>query len=101
MHARVLKVHTEVERIDEVSMLFEESVIPLCKQQGGYRGAVYLADRKNGQGILITLWNTKEDMLANERSRFFQEQVSKFIGFFTAPPIREEYEIVYRDMSSV
>jgi hypothetical protein len=33
-------------------------------------------------------------MLASERSRFFQEQVAKFIGFFTAPPIRESYEVL-------
>lgn len=98
MYARTLKIKTAVERIDEAAMLFEESVIPLCKQQSGYQGSVFLADRKNGENLMITLWRTKEDMLDNERSRFFQEQVSKFIGFFTAPPIREEFEVVFRDM---
>lgn len=98
MHARILKIQTEVERTDEAAMLFEESVIPLCKQQNGYRGGVFLSDRKSGNAIVITLWNTKEEMLASERNCFFQEQVSKFISFFTAPPIREEYEVVYEDM---
>ena len=98
MHARVLKIHTEVERIDELSLLFQDSVLPLLKQQNGYQGGAFFADRKNGQGVLITFWNSKEDMLANERSRFFQEQVSKFISFFSAPPIREEYEVVYQDI---
>ena len=97
MHARILKIQTEVERIPEAAMLFEESVIPLCKQQNGYKGGVFLSDRKSGQGIVITLWNTKEDMLTSERNRFFQEQVSKFISLFTAPPIREEYEVVYKE----
>jgi heme-degrading monooxygenase HmoA len=99
MHARTLTIHVEAERIDEAAMLFEESVVPLCKQQGGYRGAIYLADRKNGQNVVITFWKSKEDMLANERNRFFQEQVSKFIGYFTAPPIREEYEVAFKDIS--
>jgi len=97
MYARVLKIHIGKEHIEEVTKLFEENVIPLCKQQKGYQGGLFLADRNNGQSIAVTFWKTKEDMLANERSRFFQEQVSKFISFFTAPPIREEYEVDFRD----
>jgi hypothetical protein len=45
----------------------------------------------------MTLWKTEEDMLANEKSLFFQEQVVKFINFFKTPPIREAYEVIVRD----
>ena len=98
MHARILRIQTAVDQIDAAVMLFEESVVPLCKNQNGFKGAEYLADRKTGSGLLITLWETEEDMLASERSRFFQEQVAKFIGFFTAPPIRESYEVLLLDV---
>jgi heme-degrading monooxygenase HmoA len=97
MFARLLIIQTEPKRIDEASMLFEESVIPLCKDKKGYKGASFLADRKTGKCVFITQWESEEDMLATEQSRFFQEQVVKFIGFFTKNPIREAYEVVLED----
>ncbi|MGB2763352.1 MAG: hypothetical protein WBC20_02970 [Candidatus Aminicenantaceae bacterium] len=97
MYARLLKIQTTTNLIDKASKLFEESVIPNCKNQKGYKGAFFLADRKTGNCLPITLWESKEDMLANEQSRFFQEQVVKFIGFFTSDPIREAYEVVVQD----
>jgi len=97
MFARLLRIKTKIERIDEAAKLFEESVIPLCKNQKGYKGAYFLTDRKTGVSILITLWENEEDMLATESSHFFQEQLVKFMTFFKAPPIREAYELVVQD----
>jgi len=97
MHARLLIIQIKVEQIDEASMLFEESVIPLCKDKKGYKGAYFLTDRKTGKCIMMTQWETEEDMLATEQSRFFQEQVVKFLGFFKSDPIREAYEVVIED----
>lgn len=97
MFARLLIIQTEPKRINEASMLFEESVIPLCKDKKGYKGASFLADRKTGKCVFITQWESEEDMLATEQSRFFQEQVVKFIGFFTKNPILEAYEVVLED----
>ena len=97
MFARLLRIQTKIERIDEVSKLFEESVIPLCKDQKGYKGAYFLTDRKTGNSIPVTLWESEEDMLATERSRFFQEQVVKFLRFYKSSPIREAYEVVFQD----
>ena len=97
MFARLLRIKTKIERIDEAAKLFEERVIPLCKNKKGYKGAYFLTDRKTGVSILITLWENEEDMLATESSHFFQEQLVKFMTFFKAPPIREAYEVVVQD----
>ncbi len=97
MFARLLRIQTKIERIDEASKLFEENVIPLCKDQKGYKGAYFLTDRKTGNSIPVTLWESEEDMLATERSRFFQEQVVKFLRFYKSSPIREAYEVVFQD----
>ncbi len=97
MFARLLRIKTKIERIDEAAKLFEESVIPLCKNKKGYKGAYFLTDRKTGVSILITLWESEEDMLATESSHFFQEQLVKFMTFFKAPPIREAYEVIVQD----
>ena len=97
MFARLLRFQTKIDQIDEASKLFIESVIPLCKNQKGYKGSFFLADRKTAQCIPITLWESEEDMLATEHSRFFQEQLIKFMDLFTAPPIREKYEVIVQD----
>lgn len=93
-YARLLRMHLKLDRMDEAKKIFEESVIPLCKSQKDYRGAYFLADRETGQCVPITLWESEEDMLATERSTFFQEQLVKFLPFFKSPPIREGYEVV-------
>ncbi len=97
MFTRVLTMKMEIDRIDEASMLFEESVIPLCKNQKGYKGAYFLADRNTGKCNVITIWDNEESMMATEKSRFFQEQVVKFMRFFTSNPIREAYEVIVED----
>lgn len=97
MYVRLLKMQTNPQQIDEASMLFEESVIPLCKDKKGYKGANFLANRQTGKCIFITQWETEKDMLATEQSRFFQEQLVKFIGFFTENPIRETYKVFFED----
>ena len=97
MFARLLRMQTSVERINEAAKLFEESVIPLCRNQKGYKGAYFLTDRKTGVSIPVTLWENEKDMLATESSHFFQEQLVKFLGLFKAPPIREAYEVIVQD----
>jgi len=99
MFARTLRIQTAPDQIDAAAMLFEESVIPLCKNQKGFVGAEYLADRNTGASMLITIWESEADLQNSERSRFFQEQVAKFLGYFTAPPIRESFEVVMLDLS--
>ena len=56
-----------------------------------------MTDQKTGEGIIMTLWTSEEAMLANERSHFFLEQVTKFLNFYTKAPIREAYEVAVRD----
>ena len=97
MFARLLRLQIKIDRIDEATKLFEESVIPLCKNQKGYKGAYFLTDRKTGTSIPITLWESEKDMLATESSHFFQEQLVKFMRFFKAPPIRETFEVIVQD----
>jgi heme-degrading monooxygenase HmoA len=95
MFARMLRMQTSLERINEASQLFQEQVIPLCKKRKGHKGAFFLADRKTGNCIIVTVWETEEDLLETEHSRFFQEQLVKFMKYFVTPPIREVYEVMY------
>jgi len=82
-----------MDKLDETIKIYKESIVPAAKSQKGYRGAYLLTDRKTGKGVSITLWDSEEDAIANEQSGYLQEQVSKLKEFFTAPPVREGYEV--------
>ena len=97
MYMRLLRFQTKINRIDQASKIFKESVIPLCQKQKGYKGSLFLADRENGNCLPITLWETEEDMLETEHNRFFQEQIVKFMSLFKELPVREGYEVVVKD----
>jgi len=97
MHARLLKMQVKSERIDEAARLFAEDIVPNCRTQAGYRGSYFLVDRKLGECVPITLWETEADMMATEENRFFQNQLVKFLGLFRHGLVRETYEVVVAD----
>jgi heme-degrading monooxygenase HmoA len=93
MFARITSMDIKVERIDQAVKIYEHSVIPAARSQKGFLGAYLFSDRKTGKGISLTLWKSEGDAIANERNRYYQEQLVKFIDFFQSPPIREGFEV--------
>jgi heme-degrading monooxygenase HmoA len=93
MFARMTTAETKIVWIDKFVKIYEQSIVPAAKQQKGYCGAYFLVDRKTGKGVSITLWDCEEDALANEESRYYQEQLVKVMNILTKPPIREGYEV--------
>lgn len=97
MFARMTIMHIRVDKIDEAITIYKKSVIPAAKRQKGYKGASLLVNRKEGRGVSITFWTNEKDAVANEESRYYQEQLVKFVGLMAGPLIREEYELTLRD----
>jgi len=93
MFARLTIVQVKKNKIDETREIYEDSVIPAAKSQRGFRGAYLLSNRKSGKGVSITMWDSEEDAVANEQGGYYQQQLSKFKDFLTAPPVREGYEV--------
>ena len=97
MFARLTIVQSKPGKEEEVSKLYQDSVVPAAKSQKGYRGVYLLNDPKTGKGISISLWDSEEDAIANENSGYYKEQVGKFAEYFTAPPVQEGYEVTVQD----
>jgi heme-degrading monooxygenase HmoA len=93
MYARLTEMNVKPDKIDEAIEIYRKSVVPAAKSQKGFVAAYLLTDRPTGKGISMTFWKTEQDALANERNRYYQEQLVKFIEFFQSAPIREGYEI--------
>jgi heme-degrading monooxygenase HmoA len=97
MFVRQTIIRTATDKIDEAAKLFEESVIPAFRSQKGYQGASFITDRSTGKSICVSLWDSEQDALANEKSHIYQEQLIKFMRLFTMEPFREGYEQLVKD----
>lgn len=93
MFARMTVLQVVPENSDDAIKLFRRSVVPEAKKQKGYRGACLLTDAKSGKAIVVTFWRREADAAANEESRYYQEQLVKFLQYFSGPPIREGYTV--------
>jgi heme-degrading monooxygenase HmoA len=96
MHARVTFASAQPAKIDETIKVMRDSILPAAKKQKGFKGLLYLIDRKTGKGMSIVMWNTEADMTAGEASGFYKEQVAKEMPFISGQPIMEHYEVSVR-----
>ena len=92
MVARVTEVRVNPEDVAESVRLFGESVLPAAREEEGFMGTLLLV-RQDGHAIAIDLCDTIENMRANERSGFYQQQVAKFADRIVDHPTREIYEV--------
>lgn len=93
MFARLTIVQSNPDKTDEVTKIYQESVVPAAKPQKGYRGIYLLSDPKTEKGISISLWDSEQDAIANEKSGYYQDQVGQFAEYLIAPPVQEGYEV--------
>ena len=97
MFARQTTFQFKIDGLDEAIKITKESVVPAAKSQKGYRAFYFMIDRKTGKAVAIVLWDSEEDAIANERSRFYQEQLVKVMHLYKVSIIREGYEVVVQE----
>jgi heme-degrading monooxygenase HmoA len=93
MNARVLRCHYKVDQVEAAVDVFKKNVFPLLKKQKGFKGVFFMTEAVTGDGVVVSLWENAEALLASEENRFFHEQVAKFVPFYREPPVREAYEV--------
>jgi heme-degrading monooxygenase HmoA len=55
MYARVVTVQSQPGKTEETIRIYRDSVMPVSKQQQGFKGAFLLTDPNTGKGVSITL----------------------------------------------
>jgi len=94
MYARVIFAQFRPEQTDEVIQLYREAVVSEHRKQHGSKGTMVLTDRASGKGISITFWETEADLQASDEvSPYYQQLYAKFAPYWTAPQVRETYEV--------
>jgi heme-degrading monooxygenase HmoA len=92
-YARIVTIHAQAGKLEEVVKVYHESILPAAKQQKGFLDARLFIDRATGKGISVARWQTEEDLKAGEASGYYSEQIAKLVPLLAAPPVREAYEI--------
>ena len=91
MHARVILGRVKLDKQDEAIRIYKESVEPAAKEQKGFKNMNLLTDPDTNKFISITIWETKNDMIAGESSGYLQKQLEKIAALFVGPPTIQHY----------
>ena len=59
-HARVLRLKAEPTNTDQAIRTWTSEILPLLKKQNGFRGATLVGNRKTGDGISVTYWESEQ-----------------------------------------
>jgi heme-degrading monooxygenase HmoA len=97
MFARLVSAQVKGGKLDEVIRIWKEEDIPLMKSVKGYQGAYLFTNHKTSNAISMTLWDTEEDAIADERSALHSKQLDMFKGLMTGEPVAHRYEISAQD----
>jgi heme-degrading monooxygenase HmoA len=93
MFARVVMGHFHIGQMDDAVAVFRDSIVPAAQKQKGFKGLRLLTDAKSGRGMVVSFWETEDDLKAGEASGYYQEQVDKVAPMLSQPPVRESYEV--------
>lgn len=99
MFARVTVVQTSTDKLDEGAATFKEKVLPTAKDQPGYQGAAFFADRSSGKAMGFTLWESEEARSKAGEALVQARQAALDVMGASAPPV-DEYEVVVSDFKS-
>lgn len=93
MHARVVNILFKKGRLEEIKRIVNESVVPVLKEQKGFKSQLLLIQQEKGKAISINLWETEDDLRTFEMSPLYQQVLEKMADVLSGPPVGEAYEV--------
>ena len=99
MHAGVvfIQLHPNADK-DDALRDFRDEVLPEVEQLPGHKNVLLLANWDIGKVILIILWETEAHEKDARDKGHYDRIIGKTIRHFSAPPLREDYEVVFQDL---
>jgi heme-degrading monooxygenase HmoA len=84
MFARVQTVEEPAAKLDELTKVAGEQ-LPAAHELPGFRGFYYLIDRDNEKALVISLWETEEDLRQVEAHAAMRERTEAETGIESPP----------------
>jgi len=92
--ARVQTLHEPAEKLDELAAIARQQ-LPSAHELAGFSGFYYLIDRANEQALVISLWETEDDLRKVEAGgAAVREHVEAEAGVRSPPA--EVFEVALR-----
>ena len=93
MYARAVSIQFQAGKVDEASRIVKDVIVPVLKEQGGFKEQLLLTQHDTGKALSINLWETETDLTAFETSPLYRELMGKLAGVLAGPPAGERYEV--------
>lgn len=71
MFARVVTIGGLGDQADEFARIGTEKVLPQVKRLDGFEGSLVLANRRRGEIVAVTLWQSAESLHATEGATYW------------------------------
>jgi heme-degrading monooxygenase HmoA len=95
MYARVTHVRFPTGMRAEV-VSAAQALAPILRQQRGFNVLQVLTDPRAGEGIIVSLWETKADAEASEADSSYIGQMSMLSSFLQKALVSKTYEATVR-----
>jgi heme-degrading monooxygenase HmoA len=92
MFARIGTWQGSAEELERWIVRAREQVKPSVQQDRGLKAAYWLADRQNGKGLIITIWEDEHAMRTSEEARARRQSATT--AATGARVTTERYEVV-------
>ncbi len=80
-HARVIRMKSDPGKVEETTKRWTAEIFPLVKSQNGFRGISLMGNRKTGEGLSVSYWESEQAMNdARARVRPQTEPIMKDMG---------------------
>jgi predicted ester cyclase/heme-degrading monooxygenase HmoA len=92
--ARVTRLRGRPEKLDDRIRHLRENAVPAALRLPGFRGLISLHDRRSGNGMSVTLWESEEALRESEETakRILADAARRFGA--GSEPIVERYEVL-------
>jgi heme-degrading monooxygenase HmoA len=92
MYARVTNIRFAPTTSAEVVRV-AHGFAPILKKQRGFNGLDVLTDTEEGEGVIVSKWETEADAEASEASPSYINQMSMMSSFLYAPLAPRTYAV--------
>ncbi|MEN8192497.1 MAG: antibiotic biosynthesis monooxygenase [Bacteroidota bacterium] len=94
MYSRVTTFNLDISKREEAADIYNNSIIPAARKQEGFRSACFLVHKNAGKFVSITMWDSMEYAVANQKSGYFQAQIDKLAHLQVVIPEIEGFQVL-------